>query len=105
MAVPAWHVVDVKAEREARADNEVLQKLVEGVTDVDRAIGVGRAVVQHENGRPGRLASLADVSIEALPAGQDPRLELGQARAHGEGSLRKEDGFAIVAFGGVVGHL
>ena len=48
VAVPAGHVVDVVAEQEARADDEVLQGLLQRVADVDGAVGVGRAVVQHD---------------------------------------------------------
>ena len=104
VTVPAGHVVDVVAEHEARADDEVFQQLVEGVADVDGAIGVGRAIVQHEQRRAGGLAGAADPAIEAIPAFQDARLELRQASAHGEGRLGQGDGFAIVALGGVVGH-
>jgi hypothetical protein len=110
VTVPAGHVVDVVAQGEARADHEVLQRLVQGVADVDRAIGVGRAVVQHEQRGAVGLALGADRAVQALvgeggPALQDLGLLLGQATAHWERGVGKEDGFAIVAGGrGVVGH-
>ena len=112
VAVPAGHVVDVVAEQEARADDEVLEDLVQRVADVDGAVGVGRAVVQHEQRRASLLAGLADRLVEAWPlgpAGQDVRLQLGQAGAHRERRVGQEDGVAIVAGGngvggGVVGH-
>ncbi len=113
MAVPAGFIVHVEAQQEAAADNEVLQDLVQGVPDVDRAIGVGGPVVQHEQRRSGRLSRLTDPmeQVVAPPAIQDLRLKLGQAGAHGEWRLRQEDGGAIVprvgGMGGgcgVVGH-
>ena len=108
VAVPAGQVVDVIAQGEARADDEVLQRLLQGVADVDRAVGVGRSVVQHEHRRARRLTGGAHgvVEVQLGPAGQDLRLLLRQARAHGEGRVGKKDGFAVVAFRrlGVVGH-
>ena len=115
VAVPAGHIVHVVAHGEARADHEVLQGLLQGVADMDGPVGVGRAVVQHEERRAGRLAGLAGgvVEVDLVPPGQDLRLLLRQACAHGEVGLGQKDGLAIVAprlFGGigalfsVVGH-
>ena len=74
MAVPARNIIDVVAEREARADDEILQELVEGMADMDRPIGVGRPIVEYEQRRTSALASAADVVVEAFPSVQDPRL-------------------------------
>ena len=103
MAVPAGHVVHVLAERELAADHEVLEQLVQRMADVDRAVGVGRPVVQHEQRGAGVLARLAHggVEVELRPALQDLRLQLRQARAHGEVGVRQEHRVAIVARGGV----
>jgi hypothetical protein len=66
--------------------------------------------VQHEQRRAVGLALGADGAVEALvgeggPALQDLGLLLGQAAAHRERGVGKEDGFAVVASGrGVVGH-
>jgi hypothetical protein len=48
VAVPAGHVVGVLAQHLLRAVDDVLEDLVERVADVQVAVGVGRAVVQHE---------------------------------------------------------
>src|SRR5690606_37093046 len=90
------------AEQEAAADDEILQRLVEGVADVDVAVGVGRAVVEDIEGRALGLTLFAQGGIEVAPLLDDRRLLLGQAAAHGEGRLREEDGLAIVASGGRV---
>jgi hypothetical protein len=47
MAVPAWDVGGVEACHGLGFDDEVLDAFVEGVAEVDRAVGVGRAVVKH----------------------------------------------------------
>ena len=47
VAVPAGRIVHVVAQGETGADDEVLEDLVQGVADVDGAVGVGRAVMQH----------------------------------------------------------
>ena len=107
VAVPTGDVVHVIAQQEARADHEVLEDLVQRMADMDRAIGVGRAVVEHEQGRAGVLAGLSDGLVEPGlgPLGQDLRLQLGQAGAHGERGFGKKDGFAIVAGGGFAGGI
>jgi len=106
MTVPARHIVDVEAEGEARADDEILEELVQGVADMDGAIGVGRPIVQHEQRGARRLARGADGAVQPLPLLEDSRLQAGQAGAHGEGRVGKKDGFSVVALGrgGVVGH-
>ncbi|MNX80269.1 hypothetical protein D3C86_1119240 [compost metagenome] len=101
VAVPAGDVVDVIAQQEARADHEVLQRLVQGVADVDVAVGVGRAVVQHVERRLLGLTGGAQVAVQVAPGGDDLRLLLGQPAPHGEGRLGQEDGVAIVAASGV----
>ena len=47
MAIPAWHVRGMKALHALDLEDEVLENLVEGMADMDMAIGVGRAVVQY----------------------------------------------------------
>ena len=112
MTVPAWAVVDILAEQELTADYEVLQQLVQGVADVDGTIGVGRAVVQHEQRRAARLPVGTQGPVEILlrPRRQDFWLLLRQASAHRKARVGQEYGVAIVACAGlfvgrgVVGH-
>ncbi len=107
VTVPAGDEVDVVAEREAAADDEVLQQLVERVADVDGAVGVGRAVMEHVQRRAGGLPGLAHQPVQVLlgPVAEDLGLLLRQAAPHGERGVGKEDGVAVIARGsGVVGH-
>src|SRR5690606_34807644 len=46
VTVPAGNVARVPAEHLLRADDEILEDLVERVTDMEVAVGVGRAVVE-----------------------------------------------------------
>ena len=84
MAIPARHVGRIEAGERLRAHDDVLEDLVERVTDVDAAVGVGRAVVQDEL-RPVRadLPQLL-VQADAVPARQGLRLALRQAGFHRE---------------------
>jgi hypothetical protein len=60
VTVPAGDVLRVQALELARLDDHVLEDFVDRVADVDLAVGVGRAVVQHELGRTeARIAQLA----------------------------------------------
>ena len=80
VAVPARHVVGIVAEH-LRFDDEILEDLVERVADMDVAVGVGRAVMQHELRaalRPFWRRLLVEVHV--VPALQQSRLALGQAR-------------------------
>jgi hypothetical protein len=70
--------------------------LVQRVPDVDVAIGIGRAVVQHVFRPAGGILAQAPVEPHLLPAGHDLRLLLGQARAHREVGLRQVERLGIV---------
>ena len=100
VAVPAWHVDRVHALELARLDDHVLQNFVDGVADVDVAVGIGRAVVQHKAGRT--AAGSAQLFVNALffPFLHPARLALGQVAAHGEGGIGQIQGAAVVGSGG-----
>ena len=108
VTVPAGHIVDVIAQREPRADDEVLQGLLQRVPDMNCPIGIGRPVMQHEQWRTLGLPFSTDGMIEplGLPLGQDLGLQLGQTAAHGEGCVGKKYGLAVItrSLFGVVGH-
>ncbi len=105
VAVPARHVVDVIAHQETRTDHEVLQRLVQGVTDVDVTVGIGRAVVQHIQRSLFGLTLGAQGAVQVAPFFEDFRLLLRQAAAHRKIGFRQEDGVAVIAArrSGVVG--
>ena len=98
VAVPARHIRRIETGQGLGADNHVLENLVQRMTDVDLAVGIGRAVVQDELRTI--LANLAQLTVQAntVPALQDLRFALRQAGLHGEGGVRK------VKRGFVVGH-
>ncbi len=88
-----------------RADDNILERLVERGADVDVAVGVRRPVVQHEFGTT--LAALAQLAIQVLarPARQNLRLLLRQTAPHGKIGLRQIEGAGIIESGDRrVGH-
>ena len=97
VAVPARHVVAVVPQHLLALHHEILEDLVQRMPDVDVAVGVGRAIVQHELGPP--LGSLADlpVKVRLLPPLEQLRLKLRQACPHRKRRLRQEQGLAPVA--------
>jgi hypothetical protein len=97
VAVPARHVGRIEAGQRLRADDDVLEDLVDGMADVDVAVGVRRAVVQHEARPPGR--GLADLLVElaALPVGHPLRLAPGEVALHREGGVGKVQCFSVVS--------
>ncbi|MGY3355791.1 hypothetical protein ACVWZK_002454 [Bradyrhizobium sp. GM0.4] len=105
VAVPTGHVVGVEAEHLLALGHDVLEDLVQRVPDMDVAIGVGRAVMQHEFGAAlGFLAELV-VKADVVPVFQQLRLALRQAGPHREFGLRQEQGFRIVFGFGFLGLL
>jgi hypothetical protein len=91
-----WHVLGVEAGQLARLDDHVLQHLVDGVAHVDLAVGVWRAVVQHEQ-RPA-AARHAQALVEALVLpGLDPAgLALGEVAAHRERRVGQVQRAAVI---------
>jgi hypothetical protein len=97
VAIPARYVGRIETGQCARADNDVLEDLVHRMADVDIAVGVGRAVVQHEAGPA--LGCLADLLVELflLPLGHPLRLALGKVAAHREGCIGKIQSAFVVS--------
>ena len=98
MAIPAGDVVRILAQHLLRAHDQILQDLVERMPDMDVAIGIGRAIMQHEAvallARP-LLAQLA-IEVDLVPAGEEFRLTPGQAGAHREIRLRQVEGGSVI---------
>jgi len=96
VAVPARHIGRVEAGQRLRAHDDVLEDLVDGMADVDVAVGVRRAVVEYKPRPPGR--GLADLLVElaALPVGDPLRLAPGEIALHREGRVGKVQGFSVV---------
>src|SRR5690606_23084344 len=98
VAVPARAVRRVEAGQVARLDDEVLEDLVDRVAEVDRAVGVWRAVVQHE--QRAALGVRAQLLVEAFgfPAREDVGLAARQVATHGEvGGGQVEGSFVVLA--------
>ena len=89
VAVPARDIRRVETRQGLRAQDHVLENLVQRMTDVNRAVGIRRAVVQDEFRTI--LANFAQLSVQAntVPALQDLRFALWQAGLHWEGGVRK----------------
>jgi hypothetical protein len=85
VAVPAGHVDGVHALELARLDDHVLEDLVDGVTDVDVAVGIRRAVVQHELGAPWRAARSVSYRPFCSHSATQPGSRLGKSPRIGKG--------------------
>ena len=106
MAIPARHVIGVKPGHLARAGDDVLQDLVQRMADVDVAVGIGRAVMKHEQRLASGLFAQTLIEPHGFPALENFRLLLGQTRLHGKVGFRQEHRLAVaVGFFGLVGHL
>jgi hypothetical protein len=99
VAVPARHIGRVEAGQGLGTDDHVLEDLVHRVADVDVAIGIGRAVVQHEAGAPGGCGADLLVQLLFLPGCDPARLAAGQVAAHREGRIGHVEGLAVISHG------
>ena len=84
MTIPAGDVGRIVALHGLELDDEILQDFVERVAQVDVAVGVRRAVVQHIHGTAGAGGANLRVEVLGLPAKQRLGLHLSQIRLHRE---------------------
>ena len=109
VAIPARHINRIQAFELARLDDHVLEHFVDRVADVNFAVGVGRAVVQHK--LRCAQAHIAQLFVNAFVfPGLDPaRLALGQVAAHRKRRVGQVQGAAVIGFvvrhGGLGGKL
>ena len=96
VGVPSGNEGGLEARHILVSDDEVLQNLVEGVTEVDIAVGVGRAVVQHVQRLALVLLDQLVVDLLGFPALESLGLGLRQTSAHGEIGLRQIQGSVII---------
>lgn len=84
MAVPTGNIGNLIALHHPVAVDHVLGDLVHGVADVDRAVGVRRAVVQHELLVTLVLLQNLLVDLVVLPVLESLGLGLGKTGTHGK---------------------
>ena len=92
VAIPPRHVISVLSEHLLAAVDDVLENLIECVTDVQMPVGVGWSVMEDE--LLAALRRFADPAVEVrfLPAGEDFWLAFRKAGLHGKIRARQVDG-------------
>lgn len=63
MAVPAWTVGDSLALLHLVSDDDVFQDLIDGMSDVQRSVRIGRSIVEDELIIFGPIRSLPGVQV------------------------------------------
>ena len=96
MTIPTRDVGRVVTVEGTRLDDHIFENLIDGVADVDRAVGVRRTVVQHEARTTGCDTSQLTVDVLALEAREHLRFALSEIGLHGEVRLRQVDGVLVV---------
>ncbi len=97
VAVPTGNIGRIEPAQGLALDDDVLQDLVDGMADMDVAIGVGRPVMQHESrASPAGLAQRA-VEVHGFPALEYLRFALGQIALHGESRVGKIQGIFVIS--------
>jgi hypothetical protein len=96
MAVPARHIGNIQAVQQAALVDDVLQDLVDRMADMDLAVGIGGAVVQHEAGPAGTGRAQLPVEPDPLPMRHEGRLPFGQIGLHGEIGTGQVEGVLVI---------
>ncbi|MPM23054.1 hypothetical protein SDC9_69517 [bioreactor metagenome] len=102
VSVPAGHIRSAPTGHVLIPHNDILQNFVECGTNMDVAVGIGRAVMKNEF----RLSLIffheVSVNVGRLEGSEHFRLPAGQSRAHGKIGLGQIDGLIVVLRHGVV---
>ena len=101
VAIPARHVGAVVARHLAGLDDDILENLVEGVSQVNVAVGIGGPVVQDKLGAPLTLRPDPAVQVDLGPAFQKQRLPPGQIGFHGKIGVGQVKGLFIIHASGL----
>ncbi len=104
VAVPTGHVGRVESVERSRLDDDVLQDLVDRVPDVNRAVGIGRAVVQDEFRPARRRGPQPLVDLALVPPREHLGLAARQIAFHRKGGVGKIDGVLVVGHRGSGTH-
>ena len=102
VAVPAWNVLRVKAGQLLGLDDHVFEHFVQGVANVQFAVGVRRAIVQNKQRRS--LTGCAQFLVQALvaPCFGPGWLTLGQVAAHRKSGVWHVQSGTVICF--LFGH-
>ena len=96
VAIPAGHISGVFAHHLLRAHNHVFQDFVQRMADMHIAIGVRRAVMQHEFFAALPLRAQFVIKANARPICENFGLAFGQTGLHWKVRLRQIKRFAII---------
>ena len=97
VAVPAGNVGSVEARHRPRLDDDVLKRLVDGVTEVQFTVGVRRPVVQNEARTARVLFADGAIQVELVPFAQARGLTVREVGPHGEVRMRKIQAVPVLA--------
>ena len=89
VAVPTRDIRCIETGQRLRADDDVLENLIDRVANVDVTVGIGRTVVQNEARAPFRRFADLFIELLLLPVCDPLRLALGEIAAHGKRCIRQ----------------
>ena len=96
VAVPARDVGRAEAFEGLLLDDHVLQDLVDRVTEVNCAVGIGRAVVKNELLRVAACVENALDNLLFIPFANPARFALGEVPSHREGCIRQVERILLI---------
>ncbi len=94
VAIPARNVLGIETGQLPAFHDHVFQHFVQGMADVQLAIGVGRAIVEHEQRGVATGIAQAVINPLLLPRLNPSGFALGQVTSHGEIGFRQVQGVA-----------
>jgi len=97
VTVPTRHIDRVIAIETAGLDDNILENFVNGMADMNIAIGVGGAVMQDVALAAAAAGTQSLIHALTAPAGQAFGLAFGKTRAHGKRGFRKIESVLVIA--------
>ena len=102
VTIPTWDIARISAHHLLRAHHHIFEDLIERMTNVQVAIGIGRPVMQGKALTPCFLAQSV-IDADLFPTGQPFRFAFWQAGTHGEICLRQIESVFVVRC--LLGHI
>ena len=96
MTIPARHIIGIFPQHGLRAVNHIFQNFIQRMTDMQLAIGIGRAIMQHKFRGISPFCPQSFIQIQLLPMRQNLGLFFWQAAPHGKICLWKKYGLFII---------
>ena len=98
MTIPAGNIRGIKTREAARLDDDVFQNFIDGMTDMNVAVGIGRPIVQDELGTSCGSFPDSVINLFVLPLLDPFGFPFGKITSHGKWCIGHVDRIFLAQF-------